>query len=72
VFQLFILLTLLDTDGLPYSASLDEIIALRQTYLNFFQRKLKAAGCSFPDYASFRKALNKVKLFSVLMDMFMQ
>ena len=69
--QLFVLLTLLDTDGFPFLTSLEPIRDLKQTYLRFLHRKLKAANCSFSDYATFRKALTKVKVFATLMDLFL-
>jgi hypothetical protein len=71
VFQLFTLLTLLDTEGLPESPQLMEVMKTRQTYLKFFQRKLASAGCTFVDYAHFRRTLKKVKIFASLMENFL-
>ena len=71
-YQLFTILSLLDTDGLPYSSSMTGVLKMRQIYLKLFQRKLHAVGCSFIDYASFRKTLQKVRIFATLMETFME
>ena len=70
VYQLFVLLTLLDVDDLGESASFIDILKMRQTYLKIFQRKLASVGCSFIDYAHFRRALKKVKIMANLMENF--
>jgi hypothetical protein len=61
----------LDTEGLPESPQLMEVMKTRQTYLKFFQRKLASAGCTFVDYAHFRRTLKKVKIFASLMENFL-
>jgi hypothetical protein len=48
-----------------------EVLKMRQTYLKFFQRKLAAAGCTFMDYAHFRRTLKKVKIVANLMENFL-
>jgi hypothetical protein len=70
LFQLFVLLTLLDSDGLYDVGPFTDILKLRQIYLKIFQRKLSAVGCSYIDYASFRRALNKVRLYASLLEKF--
>ena len=68
IYQLITFLTLLDTEGLPYSPAFEGIMRVRQIYLKFYQRKLKAAGCTLLDYSSFKATLKKVKLLTDLMD----
>jgi hypothetical protein len=70
IFQLFTLLTMLDTDGLPHSPYFGRILRMRQIYLKFIQRKMMALGCSFGDYAHFRRTLQKVKIFANLLEHF--
>ena len=70
IFQLFALLIMLDTDGLPYTPFLSKILTLRQIYLKFIQRKMTSAGYSFGDYAHFRRTLQKVKMFANLLENF--
>ena len=70
LFQLFVLLTLLDSEGLYEVGPFTEILELRQIYLKLFQRKLTAIGCSYIDYACFRRALNKVRLYANLLEKF--
>ena len=67
IYQLITLITLLDTEGLEYSQSVDAVIKLRKIYLKIYQRKLTAAVCSYADYANFRALLNKVKILSDFM-----
>jgi hypothetical protein len=71
IYQLFTILSLLDTDGLPLSSTFNEVLKIRQIYLRLFQRKLNAVGCSFVDYSSFRRALQKVRVFSAMMETFL-
>ena len=68
LFQLFLILTLLDTEGLPNLKSYSQVFRMRQIYLKLFQRKLMAAGCSFIDYARFKKTLKKIKIFAAILD----
>jgi hypothetical protein len=68
MYQLMTLITLLDVDGLDFSSGDDGILQMRQTYLKFFQRKLRAADCSFVDYSTFRQTLEKVKILADLMN----
>ena len=70
IYQLFVLLTLLDVEGLGDSSSFSGILKLRQIYLKFFQRKLLSVGCSFVDYAHFKRTLKKVKIVANLMENF--
>ena len=70
IYQLFILLILLDTDGLPYSPLFSKIFKMRQIYLKFVQRKMSSAGYSFCDYAHFRRTLQKAKMFATLLENF--
>jgi hypothetical protein len=46
------------------------MLQLRQTYLRILHRKLAAAGSAHADYANFRRVLGKVKLFSVMLEIF--
>ena len=71
IYQLFTILSLLDTDGLPFASSFTEVLKIRQIYLRLFQRKLNAVGCSFVDYATFRRTLQKVRVFSTMMETFL-
>jgi hypothetical protein len=71
-FQLLLLLTLLDVDGLPQSGSFHNIINKRNIYLKFLQRKLHAANCSYIDYAKFKTILHNVKILTNLMESFMK
>jgi hypothetical protein len=71
-YQLLVLLTLLDVDGLPQSGSYHNIIKIRNIYLKFLQRKLHAANCSYIDFAKFKTILQKVKILANLMESFMQ
>jgi hypothetical protein len=41
---------------------------MRQIYLKLFQRKLIAAGCSFIDYASFKRTLKRVRIFAAILE----
>ena len=70
LFQIFVVLTLLDSEGLYHVGPFTAILKMRQMYLKLFQRKLNALGCSFIDYACFRKTLKKVKLFAQLLENF--
>jgi len=70
VYQLFTLLTLFDTEGLPHSPAFMKILSLRQTYLKFVQRKMASVGCTFVDYAQFKRMLQRVKIFANLLDSF--
>jgi len=70
LFQLCVLLTLLDSEGLDGAGPFTEIVRIRQIYLKLFQRKLKASGCSYLDYASFRRTLTKVRTFATLLENF--
>jgi len=72
IYQLFVLLTLLDVDGISDSKNFSEIFELRQHYLRIFQRKLSSIGCSFHDYAELRRTLKKVRVFSRMMEAFLQ
>lgn len=72
LYQLFVLLTLLDVDGMPESKNFSQIFELRQHYLRIFQRKLTSIGCSFHDYAELRRTLKKVRVFSRMMEAFLQ
>jgi len=54
MYHLMTVLTLLDLKDITLTPSFGGILKTRQLYLNFFQRKLKAAECSYIDYASFR------------------
>jgi hypothetical protein len=67
LYQLFILLTVLDIDGLPDQRNFIEISRIRQTYLRVFLRKLASMGCAFHNYAHFCNTLSKVKTFANLM-----
>ena len=67
-FQLLVLLSLFDTDGLPDTEDFRSVFEIRKTYLKLFERKLQAASCSFVDYSKFRTALNKVKMLSNLIE----
>jgi len=68
LFQLLLILTLLDTEGLPNLKSYSQVSRMRQIYLKLFQRKLIAAGCSFIDYARFKKTLKKIKIFAAILE----
>ena len=68
MYHLITVLSLIDTEDLPYSPALRELMKLRQIYLKFYQRKLTAAECSFADYAGFRATLKKVKILSDFME----
>lgn len=68
MYYLMTVLTLLDVSGLPSSSTFAGILRTRQLYLKFFQRKLKAAECSFVDYATFRRTLEKVKALTDLLE----
>ena len=70
LFQLFVLLTLLDTEGLYHVGRFTEVLKLRQMYLRLFQRKLNSMGCSYTDYACFRRTLSNVRKFAALLDTF--
>ena len=70
LFQLFVLLTILDSEGLDGVGPFTEVVRVRQIYLKLFQRKLNASGCSYLDYASFRRALTKVRSFATLLENF--
>jgi len=70
LFQLFVLLTLLDAEGLYHVGQFAEILKLRQMYLKLFQRKLNAMGCSYTDYACFRRTLSKVRKYAALLETF--
>ena len=72
IFQLLTILTLLDTEGLSRTEGFSEIVRIRQAYLKLFQRKLKAIGGSFIDYAHFRGILNQIKTFSLFIRRFME
>ena len=70
LFQLCVLLTILDSEGLDGVGPFTDIVRIRQIYLKLFQRKLKASGCSFLDYASFRRTLTKVRTYATLLENF--
>ena len=71
LFQLFFVIALLDTEGLPNSVSFSQITKMRHTYMQLFQRKMMAAGCSYVDYAKFRNTMRKAKIVaSILEDIF--
>jgi hypothetical protein len=70
LFHIFVVLTLIDCEGLYHVGPFTAILKMRQAYLKLFQRKLNAIGCSFIDYACFRKTLKKVKLFAQLLEHF--
>ncbi len=40
--------------------------------MKLFQRKLVSAGCTFIDYAKFKKVLEKTKVFADLLVRFME
>lgn len=69
-FQLLILLTLLDADGLPNASSYSRILKARDTYLKVYQRKLYAMNFSFIDYAKFRATLNNIKLVTNMIEIY--
>ncbi len=62
IYQLFALVSLLDTEGLPNPKAYAGVMKMRQIYLRLFQRKLNAAGCSYIDYSGFQKTLKKLKI----------
>ena len=68
LFQLFIILSLLDTEGLPKTGSFCQVFRMRQIYLKLFQRKLIAAGCSYIDYASLKKTLKRIRNFADILE----
>lgn len=68
MYHLMTVLTLLDFTDLNVSSSFRGILRTRQLYLNLFQRKLRAAECSYVDYLSFRKTLDKVRILTDLMN----
>ena len=72
LFQLLTILTLLDTEGLSSTEGFAEIVRIRQVYLKLFQRKLKAIGGSYIDYAHFRGILYKIKILSFLVKKFIE
>lgn len=72
IFQLFTLVTLLDTEGLSMSKSFSGILQMRQIYLKLFQRKLKTTESSCIDYAKFHKTLQKIKIYSRFMESYME
>ena len=71
-YQLFVLLTLLDTENLPNLPHFDGIRETRNTYMKLLQKKLIAAHCSDIDFSNFCKTVNKVKIMSAIMDDFLQ
>ena len=70
IYKLITILSMLDTDGLEFSAAYGEIFKLKTIYLKLFQRKLNAIGCSYVDYATFRTTLKKVRVLATLMESF--
>jgi hypothetical protein len=68
LFQLITFITLLDTEGLKSSPTVDSIIKLRQTFLKMYQRKLTTAMCSYADFSNFRGLLNKIKILSLFVN----
>ncbi len=70
-FQLLILLSLFDTDGLPTTPAFQSIFDIQNIYLKLFQRKFQAVQASHTDYSKFRVALNKVKILANLMDTYL-
>lgn len=67
-FQLFMILSLLNPEDVSNVRDFAEITRVRQFYLKLFQRKLYSTGYSYIDYAKFRNALNKVKIFASLLE----
>jgi hypothetical protein len=70
IYQLFVLVILLDTDGLSNHKSYAGIMRTRQIYLKLFQRKLNAAGCSYVDYSEFQKTLRKLRILGNFLKLF--
>jgi hypothetical protein len=68
MYFLMTVLTLLDFTDMKVSPSFRGILRTRQLYLNLFQRKLRAAECSFIDYSSFRRTLDRVRVLTDLMN----
>ena len=68
LYQLFFVVALLDTEGLPNTLSFSRMAKVRHTYLKLFQRKMMAAGCSFIDYAKFRNAMRKAKIVAAILE----
>jgi len=70
-FQLLLLLTMLDTEGMSNTRSYCHVFRMRDFYLKLYQRKLYAANCnSFMDYAKFRRTLSKIKLVTNLVELY--
>ena len=65
-FMFFILLTLLNTSGLPQSHCYSSLTQVRHLYLQVFQRKLKTSGCSFIKYAQMQETFQKLNKLSDL------
>ena len=74
IFQLLLLVTLMDTDELTIEpcSNFEGIIKMRQHYLRLFQRKLYSAKCTNLDYAQFRNVVEEIKIFARLMELFFQ
>jgi hypothetical protein len=70
-FQLLVLLSLFDTDGLPAMPAFQSIFDIQNIYLKLFQRKFQAVQASPTDYSKFRVALNKVKILANLVDTYL-
>jgi len=70
IYQLFVLVILLDTEGLPNLKSYAGVIKTRQVYLKLFQRKLNAAGCSYVDYSEFQNTIRKLKILGSFLKLF--
>ena len=72
IYQLFVLVILLDTEGLSNIDTYAGVMKTRQIYLKLFQRKLNAAGCSYVDYSEFQKTLKKLKILGNFLKLFFE
>ena len=68
LYQLLLLITILDTEGLiDKNPRYEEIQKLRQAYLKLLQRKLYAAQCTTLEYHQFEMILQVVKIIATFL-----
>lgn len=73
LFQLMMLVVLLDTDDISSgTSSLSGLVKVRQYYLKLFQRKLYSARCSFIEYSQFQMIVKKLRIFSKMLELFLK
>jgi hypothetical protein len=72
LYQLLLLVSLLDTDGLDERDGdlFSRVVTLRQTYLRLFQRKFGRTNETSMDYATFKRATESIKVVARILDFF--